>query len=100
MRRLRSTARSPFGLLLLLAVAAVLLQSASIPHTHAGIKPGIYNQDHDGALLATLHGVATIAAAQPAPEPVVMLASIAPATSGLHDSAPRAAADSRAPPRA
>ena len=99
MPRLRRVARSPLALLLLAAVAAVVLQGASMPHTHAGLGPGLYNQDHDGALLATLHGVATISAAQPAMQPVVVLASIAPAPSGRAHSALRSSADSRAPPQ-
>ena len=100
MSELRPIARSPLGLLLLIAVAAVLLQSGSVPHTHAGIGPGFYNHDHDGALLATLHGVATISAAQPAVQPVVVRASIILASSDHDDSAPRSSAASRAPPRA
>jgi len=99
MPRLRRIARSPLALLLLAAVAAVVLQGGSVPHTHAGIGPGLYNQDHDGALLATLHGVATVSAAQPALEPFVVLASIAPAAAGRTASAPRSSADSRAPPQ-
>src|SRR5215470_1989378 len=59
---LRPIARSPLGLLLLVAVAAVVVQGGSVPHTHAGIAPGFYNQDHDGSLLATLHGMATVSA--------------------------------------
>ena len=89
MPRLRRIGRSPLALLLLVAVAAVVLQGGSMPHTHAGLGPGLYNQDHDGALLATLHGVATISATQPAMQPFVVLASIAPAPSGRADSAPR-----------
>jgi len=95
----RPLARSPFGLVLLLAVAAVVLQGGSMPHTHAGINPGFYNQDHDRTLLATLHGAAPHAAAQPAMQPFVVLASIAPAARAAADSAPRSSADSRAPPQ-
>ena len=87
-------------MLLLAAVAAVVLQGGSMPHTHAGIGPGFYNQDHDGALLATLHGAATISAADPAPEPVVVAALVAPALTDCVDSAPRSPAGSRAPPLA
>jgi hypothetical protein len=99
MQRLRQLSRSPIALLLLLAAATVVLQGGSVPHTHAGIGPGFYNQDHDGALLATLHGVATFSAAQPAVEPVVLLAAVAPATLAHVESAPRASGDSRAPPQ-
>jgi hypothetical protein len=97
---LRPIARSPFGLLLLVAVAAVVLQGGSVPHTHGGIGPGFYNQDHDGALLATLHGVATITAIPAAVQPGVVLASIAPLARAHVDSTPWSSAPSRAPPHA
>jgi hypothetical protein len=97
---LRPIARSPLGLLLLVAVAAVVAQGGSVPHTHAGIAPGFYNQDHDGALLATLHGVATVSAAPPTLRPTPVLALITPVASDPVDSAPHASAPSRAPPHA
>jgi hypothetical protein len=100
MSRLRCIARSPLALLLLAAVAAVVAQGGSVPHTHAGIGPGLYNHDHDLSLLATLHGAATISAAQPAMVPFVALSSVAPTVTDPIDSAPRPAADSRAPPLA
>ena len=99
MGRAHLVVRSPLIVLLLVAVAAVVLQGGSTPHTHAGIGPGFYNQDHDGALLATLHGVATISAAQSALQPVVVLAAVTPASSAPVESASRSSADSRAPPR-
>jgi len=85
---------------LLVAVAAVVLQGGSVPHTHAGIGPGVYNHDHDGTLLATLHGAATISAAQPAMLLFAMVSSVAPTATDPVDSAPRPTADSRAPPLA
>jgi|SRR5689334_12641128 hypothetical protein len=100
MPRLRQATLSPFILLLLVAVVAIVAQGGAVPHTHAGIGPGFYNQDHDLALLATLHGAATISAAQPALAPVVVLAAVAPAPSAPIDSTARPAADSRAPPTA
>jgi len=100
MPRLRGAARSSLGLLLLVAVAAVVLQGGSAPHTHAGIGPGLYNQDHDLALLATLHGAATISAAQPAMLPSAVSSTVAPTASDLVHSALRSASDSRAPPHA
>jgi len=86
------------GLLLLLAASAVLLQGASLPHTHAVARPGLYNHDHDLVLLATLHSAAVLAEAPPAPlvfalvEAVALLAIRPPA------SAARPTCDSRAPP--
>jgi hypothetical protein len=85
-------------LLLFAAIAAVVLQGTGVPHTHAGVGPGFYNQDHDRVLLATLYGAATVPALQPLPVLVVVaavsLALLTPATL-----TPRRAAASRAPPR-
>jgi len=98
-----SAPRSPqrvWLFLLLVAAAALLAQTGSAPHTHAGIGPGLYNQDHDLALLATLHGAATISAAQPAMLPSAVSSTVAPTASDLVHSALRSASDSRAPPHA
>jgi hypothetical protein len=97
---LRPIARSPLGLVLLVAMASVVGQGGSVPHTHAGIAPGFYNQDHDGSLLATLHGAAMLSAAQPTLRPVPVLAFITPVASDPADSAPCSSAASRAPPHA
>ncbi len=99
MLRFRPAARWRLGALLLAVTAAILLQGGSVPHTHVGVGPGLYNQDHDLALLATLHGAAALAATQTAP---VVLAVVITVTSPATDraaSAPRPSADSRAPPR-
>lgn len=99
---LRSGPRSrhALGLLLLLAVAGLVLQGASAPHTHAASKPGIYNQDHDLVLLATLHGAAVLADAPPAPFVFVLVAAIALLAIRPPASAPRSTCDCRAPPHA
>jgi hypothetical protein len=86
--------------LLILAVATVLLQGAVLPHTHAVSTPGLYNQDHDLALLATLHSAAVLADAPPAPLVFVLVAALAVLTIGPPASAARPTCDSRAPPRA
>jgi hypothetical protein len=101
MRDLRGPARSRrrLGALLLVAAAALFLQGAAVPHLHAGISPGLYNQDHDLTLLATLHGAATLSAAQPAPVVLVAVTAVAPLPTDAVDSATRRATDSRAPPR-
>lgn len=90
--------RRALGLLLLLAVAGLMLQGASAPHTHAASTPGFYNQDHDLVLLATLHGAAVLAAATPAPFVFALLATIALLAIRPPASAPRSTCDSRAPP--
>ena len=100
---LRRLAPRPDGFvatLLLVAAALFLLQSGTVPHTHAGVGAGLYNQDHDLALLAALHGAATLDASPTAP---VVVVSVAPAplhTAAPPESAVARAADSRAPPRA
>jgi hypothetical protein len=92
--------RRVVGVLLLLAVAAVLLQSAGLPHTHAISKPGLYNQDHDLVLLATLHGVAVVAETSPAPLVFDLVAALAAPATRPPESAARSTSRSRAPPRA
>jgi hypothetical protein len=92
--------RHLLGTLLLLVAATLLLQAASVPHTHAGFRPGYYNQDHDLVLLATLHGAATLSAAAPTPIVPVVVTAVTPVSADGADSAPRPASDSRAPPRA
>ena len=42
--------------LLLLAAAAMVLQLGSVQHLHAAADPGLYNQEHDLTLLASLAG--------------------------------------------
>ncbi|HET7339923.1 MAG TPA: hypothetical protein VFL90_00550 [Methylomirabilota bacterium] len=95
----RPRSRHRLGALLLVAAAALLLQGAALPHTHAGATPGFYNQDHDLTLLATLHGAATLSAAQPALVVLVAVTAVTPLATGVAAPAPRRAADSRAPPR-
>jgi hypothetical protein len=84
--------------LVLAVMLVVLLQGATVPHTHDGVGPGLYNQDHDLALLATLHGHAALADAQPAPTVLVVATAVTALPRPRPDSASRRAADSRAPP--
>jgi hypothetical protein len=86
------------GFLLLVAIAVVFVQSAIIPHTHAGVGPGLYNEDHDLALLATLHGAAVLLDAQPAPFVFAAVPVLLPPGGPAPASTPRSTADSRAPP--
>jgi hypothetical protein len=95
----RSSVRC-LGLLLLLAVAGLLLQGASVPHTHAAPTPSFYNQDHDLVLLATLHGVAVPADTTATPVVFLLVAAIALLAIRPPASAPRPTCDCRAPPRA
>jgi hypothetical protein len=98
--RIAPPASSPLSVLLLAAVLAVLVQGAVLPHTHAGVGPGLYNQDHDLSLLATLHGAAVLLDAQPAPLVVVVVSAVTPAGTESPAAPARSTADSRAPPLA
>jgi hypothetical protein len=98
--RIACPTSSPLSVLLLAAVFAVLLQGAVLPHTHAGVGPGLYNQDHDLSLLATLHGAAVLLDAQPAPHVIVLVSTVTLARAGSPAAPARSTADSRAPPLA
>jgi hypothetical protein len=98
--RLGLRPRRILGLLLLLAAAVVLLQGASVPHTHAVARPGVYNHDHDLALLATLHSAAVLAEAPPAPLVFALVVAVAPLAIRPPASAGRPTCESRAPPHA
>jgi len=87
-------------LLLLLAVAGLVLQGGSVPHTHAASSPGLYNHDHDLVLLAALHSAAVLADMAPAPLVVVLAAAIALLAIPPPPSASRSTCDCRAPPLA
>jgi hypothetical protein len=87
------------GLIVLVALATLLLQGATVPHTHAGVGPGLYNQDHDLALLATLHGAAVLHDAPAAPLVLGGGSAPAPPSRGAPTSPPQSNAASRAPPR-
>ena len=91
---------SPLSLLVLAALAAILLQGACLPHTHTGVGPGLYNQDHDLSLLATLHGAAVLHGIQTAPLVVFVVSALTPTGTGSPVAPARSTADSRAPPLA
>ncbi len=84
--------------LVALAVTAVVLTAASVPHTHVTVKPGLYNQEHDLSYLAALGGVGPLVQAVSAAAPVLVVAD------GLGAAAPALVTrvgrhpDPRAPP--
>ena len=100
MPHVRPDSRRVLSLLLLLVVAAVVLQGASTPHTHAPSKPGVYNQDHDLVLQATLHGAAVLAEAPPTPLGFMLVAAVSVLAFGPLLAGDRPTRHSRAPPRA
>ena len=99
MRTLRRRLASPLLLLVLaIAVAGLLLSSASLPHTHAPDRPGLYNQEHDLTYLATFGGAGLVSAASAA-APLVVVVVLAVATvAGPPPLVSRRHADFRAPP--
>lgn len=99
-RRSGASSHRLLGAVLLIALAALLLQGATVPHTHAGVSPGLYNQEHDLALLATLHGAAVLHDTQPAPLVLTAVTALTPAATGAPGSSPRSSVDGRAPPLA
>jgi len=84
--------------LLLLLVMPLLLQGASLPHTHFGAPDGFFNQDHDLTLLATVGAVASLAAAMPDVVLVPVITPVAATPPRRPETAIVASADSRAPP--
>jgi hypothetical protein len=86
------------AVVLLVALGALLLQGAGLPHTHAGI--GLYNQEHDLTLLATLHGAAVLQHVEPAPLVVPIVVTLVLPGDRQPVSTSHSTADSRAPPSA
>ena len=84
--------------LLLLLVLPLLLQGASLPHTHFGAPHGFFNQDHDLTLLATVGAVASLDASTPAVVLVLVVGTLALAPRRRFRMASLVSADSRAPP--
>jgi hypothetical protein len=92
------TGRLRVALLVLLLTVPLLLQGATLPHTHFGAPDGFFNQEHDLTLLAIVGTVASLDVG--APVLVLMLVFVAVAAGGRSrpvTTSVRAAA-SRAPP--
>jgi hypothetical protein len=84
---------------LLLGVVALLLAGASLPHTHAGSSPGLWNADHDLTLMAVFGTHACQLDAMPVLGIAVVLAAMLSLAASHVVAAPRRLSDSRAPPR-
>jgi hypothetical protein len=84
--------------LLLLVVLPLLLQGASLPHTHFGAPDGFFNQDHNLTLLAIVGAVASLDATAPSVVLVLVVSALAVAPRRRPGTAPVGTADSRAPP--
>jgi hypothetical protein len=87
------------ALLLLLGVVAFLLAGASMPHTHAGFGPGLWNADHDLTLMAAFGTHACQLDATPVIGLAIVVAAAIALAAAPAVSAPRNLSASRAPPR-
>ncbi len=86
------------ALVLLLPLAAALLSGASLLHLHASGELGLWNEEHDLGLMATLGAAASLSDAAPVVALILLLVlTVAPRADRLAD-APLRLFDSRAPP--
>jgi len=90
--------RGASGLLVTLAVISLVVAAGSVAHNHAGVQPGLYNQEHDLSYLATLSGAALQPAVAAMATLVVLAVMILAPASPRPPVAPRRHADPRAPP--
>jgi len=81
----------------LVAVAAFVIEGASLPHSHRVGEPAFFNHDHDLTSCATFSG-APIPAAPPEISLAVVIAATPPAAVPKPATRARGHADSRAPP--
>ncbi len=84
---------------LLLGVVALVLAGASLPHTHAGSTPGLWNADHDLTLMAAFGTHACQLDAMPVIGIALVLAAALSLAAARLAAAPARLCDSRAPPR-
>ena len=84
---------------LVLGVVALLLAGASLPHTHAGSIPGIWNADHDLTLMAAFGTHACQLDAIPVLGLAVVIAAAISLAATRLAAAPARLFGSRAPPR-
>jgi len=98
-KRLRSLGRPIAIGLTLMALAAFVVEGASLPHSHAAGEPAFFNHDHDLTSCATF-GIAPIPAASPAISLSVVIVGALVAADPKPATAPRGLAASRAPPLA
>lgn len=92
------TAPARLAVLLLTLALPLLLQGATLPHTHAGGDGGFFNAEHDLTLLATIGTLAADVAAAPSVTFVVVATALAFVARQRGAASPPRSADSRAPP--
>lgn len=83
---------------LLLALLALVLAGASVPHLHTATEPGLWNHDHDLSLMAALGSHACEPEAMPALGPVPTAAAAPASAPAPHAAAPSRPSAPRAPP--
>jgi heme/copper-type cytochrome/quinol oxidase subunit 2 len=88
----------PRAAMLLLLLVPLLLQGASLPHTHFGGPDGFFNEEHDLTLLAALSAVAPLTGVVFVLVLLLMVAALAAAARSEAPAPALVAADSRAPP--
>jgi hypothetical protein len=92
------TGRLRVALLVLLLTVPLLLQGATLPHTHFGAPDGFFNQEHDLTLLAIVGTVASLDAGAPALVLTLVLIAVAAGSRSRPVTTSVRAAASRAPP--
>lgn len=97
MRPLNVAPRSLLILAIVCCFAPLLLQGATLTHTHERGSPGLYNQEHDFTLYA-VSGAAALPETVVAIVAFVLVASICIVAASRPRTIACAAADSRAPP--
>jgi hypothetical protein len=96
--RRRSVRHPAAVLVLLLAIIALGIEGATIPHVHRSVTPGLFNEEHDLTNLATSRGGVTVPVAVPTLAVLLVVASLAPCTITFSVATPCRQFDSRAPP--
>ena len=97
MRPIAAVPRWLILLAILCAVAPLVVQGASLSHTHERGNPGLYNQEHDFTLYA-VSGAAALPGAVAVIVAIVLAVSICFVAPRRPARIACAAADSRAPP--
>lgn len=92
------TGRLRVALLVLLLTVPLLLQGATLPHTHFGAPDGFFDQEHDLTLLAISATVASLDVATPGVMFVPVVTAAAIGAWRAPDPTFACTADSRAPP--
>jgi hypothetical protein len=85
-------------LLVLLAVLALGVESASTPHAHKSADPAFFNQEHDLTTLATFRSGAPVPDTVPALSPILVVAFLVAVVVARPSTTPCRYSQSRAPP--